>query len=152
MSNRIYTGPQDRQPKTISNRTCAASLLPGTFVSVLISTVAQATTPSGVRLALLGERDFYSTGQLDANDPLKVAYASGDTAVAYELEPGQRYMAAVAAATYTNGQELTVAASGRLAAAATGNVVVAYYDGPNSVARSAGDLVDVCIANFYTKA
>lgn len=152
MANRIYTGPQDRQPKTISNRTCAASLLPGTFVSILIATVAQATAPSGVRLGLLGERDMYSTGQLDANDPLKTAYASGDTAVVYELEPGQRYMAAVAAATYTNGQELTVGAAGRLVAAAAGNVVVAYYDGPNSVARSAGDLVDVSIANFYTKA
>lgn len=152
MSNRIYTGPVDRQPKTISNRTCAAALLPGTFVSVLIATLAQATAPTAVRLALLGDRDFYSTGQFDANDPLKVAYASGDTGIAYVLEPGQTYMAAVAAATYTNGQELTVGASGRLVAAASGNVVVAYYDGPNSVARSAGDLVDIVVANFYTKA
>jgi hypothetical protein len=152
MANRIYTGPASRQPETISDRTCAAALLPGTFVSVLIGTVAQATAPTGVRLALLSDRDFYSTAQLDANDPLKTAYSSGDTAVAYVLEPGQKYMAAVAAATYTNGQELTVAASGRLAAAASTNVVVAYYDGPNSVARTAGDLVDVVIANFYTKA
>lgn len=152
MANRIYTGPQDRQPKTITNRLCAAALLPGTWVSILISTVAQATAPTAVRLGLLADRDMYSTGQLDANDPLKTAYASGDTAVVYEVEPGQRYMAAVAAATYTNGQELTVGASGRLVAAATTNVVVAYYDGPNGVARSAGDLVDVSIANFYTKA
>lgn len=152
MANRIYTGPQDRQPKTLTNRTCAAALLPGTWVSILIATVAQATAPTAVRLGLLGERDWYSTGQLDANDPLKVAYASGDTAQVYIPEPGQTYMSAVAAATYTNGQELTVAANGRLAAAASGNVVVAYYDGPNSVARSAGDLVDVVIANFYTKA
>lgn len=152
MSNRIFTGPQDRQPKAITNRTCAAALLPGTFVSILIATVAQATAPTAVRLGLLADRDFYSDEQMNANDPLKVAYASGDTAVVYELEPGQRYMAAVAAATYTNGQELTVGAAGRLVAAATTNVVVAYYDGPNGVARSAGDLVDVCIANFYTKA
>lgn len=152
MGNRIYTGPADRQPKTISDRTCAAALLPGTFVSVLVGTVAQATAPTAVRLALLGERDFYSTGQLDANDPLKVAYASGDTAVAYVLEPGQSYQVACAAATYTNGQELTVAAAGRAAAAASTNVVVCYYDGPNSVARSAGDLIDVVIAPFYTKA
>ena len=152
MARRIYTGPQDRQPKTISNRTCATALLPGTFVSVLIATLAQATAPTAVRLALLSDRDFYSTGQLDAIDPLLTAYASGDTGVAYELEPGQRYMAAVAAATYTNGQELTVGAAGRLVAAASTNVVVAYYDGPNGVARSAGDLVDICIANFYTKA
>lgn len=152
MSNRIYTGPQDSQPKTISNRTCAAALLPGTWVSILIATVAQATAATAVRLGLLADRDFYSLGQLDANDPLKVAYASGDTAVVYEVAPNQRFMAAVAAATYTNGQELTVAAAGRLAAAASTNTVVAYYDGPNGVARSAGDLVDVSIANFYTKA
>jgi len=152
MSNRIYTGPADRQPKTISDRTVTGALLPGTAVSVLVATLAQATAPTAVRLALLADRDFYSAGQLDANDPLKVAYASGDTGVAYVLEPGQSYMWAVAAATYTNGQELTVAASGRLAAAASTNVVVAYYDGPNSVARSAGDLVDVVIAPFYTKA
>ena len=152
MGNRIYTGPADRQPKTISDRTCAAALLPGTFVSVLVATVAQATAPTAVRLALLADRDFYSTAQLDATDPLKTAYASGDTAVAYVLEPGQSYQIAAAAATYTNGQELTVAAAGRAAAAATTNVVVAYYDGPNGVARSAGDLIDVVIAPFYTKA
>ena len=152
MANRIYTGPATRQPKTISDRTVAAALLPGTWVSVLVATLAQATTPSGVRLALLADRDYYSDGQLDSTDPLKTAYASGDTGIAYVPEPGQSYMAAVAAATYTNGQELTVGASGRLVAAAATNVVVAYYDGPNSVARSAGDLVDVVIANFYTKA
>lgn len=152
MSNRIYTGPADRQPKTISNRTVTGALLPGTMVSVLISTLAQATAPTAVRLALLADRDFYSDGHMDAVNPLLTPYASGDTGVAYVLEPGQKYMAAVAAATYTNGQELTVGAAGRLAAAATTNVVVAYYDGPNGVARSAGDLVDVVIAPFYTKA
>lgn len=151
-TNRIYQGPADRQPKTISDRTVNAALLPGTFVSVLVATLAQATAPTAVRLALLADRDFYSAGQLDSNDPLKVAYASGDTGVAYVLEPGQRYLIACAAATYTNGQELTVAAAGRAAAAATTNVVVGYYDGPNSVARSAGDLIEVVIAPFYTKA
>jgi hypothetical protein len=151
MSKRIYTGPQDRQPKTISNRTCAAALLPGTFVNIGSTTVAQATTPSAVRLGLLSDRDFYSTGQFDATDPLATAYASGDTAVVYELEPGQRYMAAMAAATYTNGQELTVTASGRLAAAAATNVVVAYFDGAGAT-LAAGALADVAIANFYTKA
>lgn len=151
MAKRIYTGPQDRQPKTISNRTVAAALLPGTAVNVGAATLAQATAPTAVRLALLADRDFYSTDQLTAGDPLKTAYASGDTGVAYELEPGQRYMWAMAAATYTNGQELTVAAAGRLAAAATTNVVVAYFDGPGAT-LAAGDLADVAIANFYTKA
>lgn len=151
MAKRIYTGPQDRQPKTITNRTCAAALLPGTAVAIGATTVSQATSPSGVRLGLLSDRDFYNAGALDATDPLTTAYASGDTAVVYELEPGQRHMWAMAAATYTNGQELTVAAAGRLAAAASGNIVVAYFDGPGA-AISAGALADVAIANFYTKA
>lgn len=152
-TNRIYQGPADRQPKTISDRTAgAAGLLPGTWVSVLIATVVQATSVSGVRAALLGDRDFYSTGQLDSNDPLKVAYASGDTVVAYVPEVGQRYLMACAAATYTNGQELVIAAAGRVAGAAAAGVVIAHYDGPNGVARSAGDLIEVVVCNAYTKA
>ena len=71
--------------------------------------------------------------------------------MAYELEPGQRYTWAMAAGTYTNGQELTIGAAGRLAAAATTNVVIAYYDGPGAT-LTAGQLADVAIANFYTKA
>lgn len=151
MTKRIYKGPQDRQPKTITNRTVSGALLPGTAVTVGATQFTQATAPNASRIALLADRDFYSLGQFDANDPLKVAYASGDTGVAYELEPGQRYTWAMAAGTYTNGQELTIAAAGRLAAAATTNVVIAYYDGPGAT-LAAGDLADVAIANFYTKA
>lgn len=152
MARRIYTGPQDRQPKTISNRTVSGALLPGTAVSVGPALLTQATTPSAVRLALLADRDFFNFDQLNANDPLKTAYASGDAGIAYELEPGQRYMWAMAAATYTNGAELTVGAAGRLVAAVATNIVVAYFDGPTGSVLAAGDLGDVCIANYYTKA
>lgn len=151
MAKRIYTGPQDRQPKTISNRTCATALLPGTAVTVGATQFSQATAPNASRIALLADRDFYNTDQLNANDPLTTAYASGDTGVAYELEPGQRYMWAMAAGTYTNGQELTIGAAGRLTAAATTNVVIAYYDGAGAT-LTAGQLADVAIANTYTKA
>ena len=151
MAKRIYTGPQDRQPKTISNRTVNGALLPGTAVTVGATQFSQATAPNASRIALLADRDFYSTDQLTAGDPLKTAYASGDTGVAYELEPGQRYMWAMAAGTYTNGQELTIGAAGRLTAAATTNVVIAYFDGAGAT-LAAGDLADVAIANTYTKA
>lgn len=151
-ANRIYQGPQDRQPKTISDRTAGAGgLLPGTWVSVLIATIVQTATITAVRAALLGDRDFYSDGQMDANDPLKVAYASGDTAVVYVPEPGQRYLMACAAATYTNGQELVIAAAGRVAGAGAAGQVIGFYDGPNGVARAAGDLIEVVVANTYTK-
>lgn len=152
MASRIYRGPADRQPKTITDRTVSGALLPGTFVSVLVATLAQATAVSGVRLALLANRDFYSTDYFASTDPTLTAYASGDNGVAFVLEPGQQYQAACAAATYTNGQELTVGAAGRLVAAASGNIVVGHYDGPNSVARSAGDLIDFVVSPFYTKA
>ena len=149
MPSRIYRGPADRQPKTVSDKTVAGAYLPATFVTEGASTLTQATA-FAANLRLLGNRDFYSEGQFTATDPLLTAYASGDTGVAYVLEPGQQYQAAVAAATYTWGQELTVAASGRLAAASTGNVVVAYSR--SAGAKSAGDLIDIEIANHYAKA
>lgn len=148
MPARIYRGPADRQPKTVSDKTVAGAYLPGTFVTEGASALTQATAfAAGLRL--LSDRDFYSTGALDANDPLKVAYASGDTGVAYVLEVGQTYQAAAAAATYTFMQELAVGASGRLAAAVTGNVVVGFSK--SAGAKSAGDLIDFEVANHYTK-
>lgn len=153
MAKRLYTGPQDRNPKMITNRTVAAALLPATAVFVGASTFTQATAPTGGRLALLANRDFYAdpAQYFTATDPLLTAYASGDTGVALELEPGQRVTWAMAAGTYTNGQELTVSAAGRLTAAATTNVVVAYFDGVGAT-LAAGALADVAVANFYTKA
>lgn len=148
MPNRIYRGPQDRQPKTVSDKTVAGAYLPGTFVTEGTATLTQATA-FGPNVRLLGNRDFYSEGAFTATDPLLTAYASGDTGVAYKLEPGQDYQAAVAAATYTWGQELTIAAAGRLAAAATGNVVVGYAR--SAGAKSAGDLIDFEVANHYAK-
>lgn len=151
MPNRVYRGPTDRQPKTISDRTVNGALLPATAVTVSATQFTQATSASGGRLALLADRDFYGTGFNTATAPLLTAYTSGETGVAYELEVGQAYLWALAAGTYTNGQELTVAAGGRLAAASAGNIVVAYFDGTTG-ARLAGDLGDVVIAPFYTKA
>lgn len=151
MPNRVFRGPADRQPKALSNRTVNGALLPATFVTVNATQFSQATSASGGRVALLANRDFYGTDFANSNDPLLTAYTSGDTGVAYVIEPGQEYQVAMAAATYTNGQELTIAASGRLAAAVAGNIVVAYYDGASG-AKSAGDLGDVIIAPFYTKA
>ncbi|MBP9148698.1 MAG: hypothetical protein KBG00_07935 [Rhodoferax sp.] len=148
--SRIYRGPNDRQPKTVSGKTVAAALLPATFVTELVATLAAATAP-GPMVRLLGNRDFYSEGSFTATDPLLTAYASGDTGVAYVLEPGQTYQVALAAATYTYGQELTIAAAGRAASAASTNVVIGFFKGTPG-AFAAGALADVEIANAYTKA
>jgi len=145
--NRIYRGPMHRQPETVSDKTVAAALLPGTFVTEG-ATFAQATTPVGL-VRLLANRDFYSLGALDATDPQLVPYVSGETAVAYILEPGQRYQAAAAAATYTFGQALTIAAAGRVAAAATGNVVIGFC--LQAGAAAAGALIDIELANRYAQ-
>lgn len=149
MANRIYRGPNDRQPKNVADKTVAGAYLPGTFVTEGASTLTQATA-FGPNLLLLANRDFYSEGQFTATDPLLIAYASGDTAVAFDLEPGQRYQAAFAAATYTYGQELTVGASGRLAAASSGDKVVGFARFAG--AKTAGDLGDFKVANIYSKA
>jgi len=150
MPYRIYRGPADQQPKTVSDKTVAGAYLPATFVTEGATALTQATAfAPGLRL--LSDRDYYSIGQFDAVDPLKAAYTSGDTGVAYVIEPAQKYQAAVAAATYTYMQELMVGAAGRLTAATSTNVVVAFFTGVPG-AKSAGDLVDIEIANFYTKA
>lgn len=147
--NRIDRNPLGRQPKTVSDKTVAGAYLPGTFVTEGASTFTQATAFAAM-LRLLTNREFYSTGHFDTTSPLKTAYASGDTGIAYVLEPGQEYQAAAAAATYTFGQELTVGASGRLAAAASGDKVVGFCK--QAGAASAGDLIDFEVAITYTKA
>ena len=126
MAKRVYLGPTDRQPVTVSDKTVAGAYLPATFVTEGASTLTQATAPTGL-LRLLANRDFYSEGHFNSTDPLLTAYASGDTGVAYVLETGQEYAAAAAAnAAYTFGMELTVGAAGRLVAAASTNIVVGF--------------------------
>jgi hypothetical protein len=100
-------------------------------------------------LRLLLDRDHFGTdaASFTATDPLLTAYASGDTGVAAVLEPGQRYQIAAAAATYAFGDPLTVGASGRVTAAGATTVVIGYS--LSAGAKSAGDLIDVEIANFY---
>jgi len=138
--NVIYRGPVDRQPHTISKKV-AGAYMPGTFVEETATTLAQITTAIAKRPLILGVADY--VGQT-----VDTAYASGDTGVAYELEPGQVYQASLAAATYAKNAPLTVAASGRLAAATTGTRIVAYFDDAPG-AYTAGQLADVVIADGY---
>ena len=146
MPARAYTGPINRTPVTVSDKTVGAALLPCTFVTEGATSFAQATAVAPM-LRLLLNRDFYSTDYFSATNPLLTAYASGDTGIAAILEPGQRYLVAVAAATYTYAQPLTVAAAGRLANAGATTVVVAYS--LEAGVKAAGDLIEVEIANFY---
>lgn len=138
--NVIYRGPIDRQPRTI-NKPVSGAYLPGTFVEDAGAALAQITTALATRPLLLSNADF--VGQT-----IDTAYTSGDTGVAYELEPGQAYQAALAAATYAKNDPLTISASGRLAAAATGDKVVAFFDDTPG-AFTAGQLADVVIADGY---
>lgn len=149
MANRIYRGPASRQPITVSDKTVAGAYLPGTFVTEGASALTAATAPAPL-LRLLANRDFYSEGAFTATDPLLTAYASGDTGVAYVLEPGQTYQAAAAAATYAFGTELTVGAAGRLVTAVATNLVIGYSK--SAGAKSAGDLIDFEVALPYVKA
>jgi hypothetical protein len=151
--NRIFrSGSGVPRPRTISDKTVAGALLPGTAVFIGATQLTQATAVSGGRLAILGDRDFYSAGGVGlATAPLMTPYASGETGIAYLPKPDDEYAMALAAGTYVAGQELTVAAAGRLAAAVAGNIVVAHYDQAGKTV-AAGELADVVISNFYTKA
>lgn len=151
MTNRVYLGPSDREPVTVSDKTVAGAYLPATFVTEGASTLTQAAAPTGL-LRLLANRDFYSEGHFTDTDPLLTAYASGDTGVAYVLEPGQEYQAAAAAAAYTYGQELCVGAGGQLIAAtaiAPANIVVAFAK--EAGAKAAGALLKFEVARPYVK-
>ena len=151
--NRIFrSGSGVPRPRTISDKLLAAALLPGTMIFIGANQLTQAATASGGRLAILGDRDYYSAGGIGlATDPLMTPYAAGESGIAYLLKPDDEYAVALAAGTYTFGQELTVGASGRLAAAAAGAIVVAHYDQVGKTV-GAGELADVVISSFYTKA
>lgn len=141
--NRIYRGPVTSgwQPRTIS-KPVAGAYLPGTFVEETATQLAQITTALAKLPMLLSNLEF-------KDQDINTAYTSGDTGIAYHLEPGMVVQARVAAATYAKDAPLTIAASGRLAAATAATPVVAFFsDTPG--AKSAGDLVDVVIANTYT--
>ena len=151
MPNRIFrNGSTTPRPRTITDKTVAAALLPGTFVLVG-DQLTQATAVDGGRLAVLGDRDYYSSlGIGGATDPLLTPYKAGESAVAYLPKPDEEFLCAMAAGPYTYGEELTVGAAGRLSAALEGDTVVAHFDQPGKTV-TAGELADVVIANFYTR-
>lgn len=151
MASRAYRGPAQRQPILISSKTVAGAYLPCTFVTES-ATALTAATAFGPNVRLLLDRDFYASvaQQFTSTDPLLTAYASGDTGIAAVLEPGQTYQVAMAAATYTWGQEVIVAAAGRAAGAASTNVVIGFTRFAG--AKSAGDLGDIEICMPYVKA
>lgn len=141
--NVIYRGPVTTgwQPRTI-NKPVAGAYLPGTFVEETATTLAQITTALAKLPMILGNMEF-------KDQDVATAYTSGDTGIAYHLEPGQVYQARLAAATYAKDAPLTIAASGRLTAATAATPVVAFFsDTPGAYA--AGALADVIIANTYT--
>lgn len=141
--NVIYRGPitSGWQPRTI-NKPVAGAYLPGTFVEETATELVQLTTALAKLPMILSNMEF-------KDQDVDTAYADEDTGIAYHLEPGQVYQARVAAATYAKDAPLTIGAAGRLTAATAATPVVAFFsDTPG--AKSAGELVDVVIANSYT--
>lgn len=141
MANVIFRGPIERQPRTV-NKPVNGALLPGTFVEETATQLAQITTALAKRPLILSNVEF-------KDQDATTAYTSGDTGVAYEPMPGDVFRCAMANATYAKGAPLTIAASGRLAAATAATVVVAFFDDTPG-AYAAGALADVVIANAYT--
>lgn len=139
--NSIWRGQVEHQPHTVTG-TVAGAYLPGSFVTKAGTVLTQAVS-GAARVFLLSNREFYTQTDEDA-------YTSGDTGHAYRLKPEEEYRALAVAAAYTDGQALTVNASGQLAAAAAGDVVVAYVDGAVTIAGV--ELIDIVTANTYVSA
>jgi hypothetical protein len=144
--SKVYRGQIDNQPKTVTGL-AAAAYQPATVATydgttLTAATNTDATPATGKRLFILDNLGFLG-GDIDT------AIASGSTAQAYRLEPEQEFQVEMVNATYTFGQKLSVGASGRLAAATTGDLVVAYFDQAGA-ALAAGVLADVVIASPYT--
>jgi len=141
--NRIYRGPVTSgwEPRTTSKPVTGA-LLPGSFVEETATALVQLTTGLAKLPMILSNLEF-------KDQDIATAYTSGDTGIAYHLEPGQIYQARMAAATYAKDQPLTIGASGRLTAATAATPVIAFFSDTIG-AKSAGDLCDVIIANTYT--
>ncbi len=144
MANRVFRGPTSKTPQSV-NLPVTGALLPGSIVLENGTNIVQAVAADDAKdLHVLGNRDF--KGQ-----DLATAYTSGDTGVAYEIQPGDIFHCRLAAATYAKGDPLSVGASGRLEASASGDVVIARFEG-TAGAKSAGELDDVKIANAYVLA
>ena len=142
--NKIFRGPIDKNPVTV-NLPVAGAYLPGILVTEDGANITMATgTDNEKELLILSNVEF-------KDQDTALAYVSGDTGIAYQLEPGLIFQARMAAATYAVGANLAVGASGRLGAATTGDVVVARYAGVAG-AVAAGDLQDVKIANMFVAA
>jgi hypothetical protein len=150
MTQRAYRGPANREFISVSDKTVTGALLPCTFVTETATAFTQATA-FGPNLRLLINRDFYapSADFFNTTNPLLSAYVSGETGIAALLEPGRRWLVAVAAATYTFGQEITVGALGRGAGAIATNVVVGFAR--EAGVRAAGDLLEVEICMHYVR-
>jgi len=144
-ANVIFRGPVSRQPRTVSDKTVAGAYSPGVLVLVGASTLAlAAATDKEKTLHVLTNVDYQ--GQAVTTD-----YVSGDSGVAYYPEAGDTYQIRMAADTYAVGDNLSVAADGRLAKSVSGDRVFATFAG-TAGAIAAGDLADAEIANSFVMA
>lgn len=132
----IFRGPQNRIPER-HNLPVAGAYLPGLVVTSDGETLTQAAAATG-HLLILDIAPCTGNGTT-------VAYAAGDTGVAAQPVPGDTYAIRAAAGTYAVGDDLTVNASGQVAAAATGNPIVGYAAEGKTV--TAGQLIDVTISD-----
>ncbi|EHK8991087.1 hypothetical protein KCT17_003655 [Escherichia coli] len=143
MANVIYRGPINREPNTIT-APVAAALKPGVAVSLNGKSFSAAASATG-RLLILGNRRF-------AGQTIDDAYEVDESGVAYRIEGDMEFNVRLVANTYSRGNELTVGAGGVFKAAATGDLVVAVFDGAADLTLKAEGFGDiVTIATPYAK-
>lgn len=128
----------------------------------IVTKVVAATVKPGAVVKIDNAGKFAATGTGDGKERLFVLnanFSSGgtaddditanSTAEGFVFKPGQTRNVQMEAGTYTDGQKLTLGASGRMKSAASGNIVVGYVasDGVPEGAVTAGTRIAVVICD-----
>lgn len=144
--NKVFAGPTSENTPQVHEATSAAAVLPGRLVvmSGAQFALAGATTKGRVFVA--------SENYVTLKDP-DVAYAIGETVLAFELLDEQVFRARLATANNVTvaGTELSPAANGELKIAATGEQVVAFAGEVYNNTSGSGQLINIRAARGYIK-
>ena len=132
MPNKIFAGPADVTGALLNEGTADAAILPGQLVVNTATGFAVSGATGEVLVALEYGAHVDDKGGVD------VAYAEGELVIAAAPRSGEFYWVRAAAATYAKGALLEKAATGRVAALASG---VAQFVVEQGATVTAGQLL-----------
>lgn len=121
--NKIYLGPVEKNHPQVQELLTSAALVPGRMVVVNAGKWAYAGASTTGKVWLL--QDNYLLGKKTTD-----AWASGDRAIALELQDGHQYAAVIPTGTNVTaiGTPFKLGSDGKLAIATAGDYIVAFAD------------------------